>query len=94
MRLTVRVKSSAHRDQLWRDDHGLVAHIRAVAHDGEANAYLLRYLSGRLRVAPSLIKLVRGHTSAHKIISVDAPDADLKPMLDALDPPPQANLFD
>jgi uncharacterized protein YggU (UPF0235/DUF167 family) len=94
VRLAVRVKPSAYRDQLWRDDEGLVAHIRAAAHDGEANAYLLRYLAGCLRVAPSLIKLARGRTSSRKLIDINAPEADLRPMLDALEPPPQASLFE
>jgi uncharacterized protein YggU (UPF0235/DUF167 family) len=94
MRIAVRVKPGAYRDRLWRDDEGLVAHIRARPVDGEANAYLLRYLAGCLRVAPSLVRLVRGRTSTVKMIDVAAPEADLRPMLSALEPPPQAGLFD
>jgi uncharacterized protein YggU (UPF0235/DUF167 family) len=94
MRIAVRVKPRAHRDNLWRDTEGLIAHIRAAAHDGEANAYLIRYLSGRLRVTQSAVRLVSGKTSTHKLVDIAAPEADLRPMLDALSPPPQAGLFD
>jgi uncharacterized protein len=94
MRIAVKVKPGAYRDRLWRDDDGLVAHIRARPVDGEANAYLLRYLAGCLRVAPSLVRLVKGRTAQIKIIEVAAPEADLRPMLSSLGPPPQAGLFD
>jgi uncharacterized protein len=94
MRLAVQVKPGAHRDGLWRDGDGLFAHIRAVPHDGAANEYLLRYLSGSLRVAKSLIRIVRGQGSRHKIIEIKVSDADLLPILDSLDPVPQVGLFD
>ena len=94
MRLAVRVKAAAHRDGLWREGDGLFAQIRAVPTGGEANEYLIKFLSGSLRVSRSLIKLVRGHRSNHKLINIDAPDADLRPILDSLPPVPQVSLFD
>jgi uncharacterized protein YggU (UPF0235/DUF167 family) len=94
MRLTVQVKAGMHRDHLWRDAHGLVAHIRAAPTDGQANAYLVRYLAGSLRVAQSRVTIKSGHTSRHKLIEVRASEADLRPILDALPPVPQAGLFD
>jgi uncharacterized protein YggU (UPF0235/DUF167 family) len=94
VKLAVRVKPGAHRDGLWREGEGLFAQIRAVPRGGDANDYLVQYLSGCLRVAKSLITISRGHTSSHKLIEVDASRADLQPMLDALPPVPQAKLFD
>lgn len=94
VKLAVRVKPGAHRDGLWREGEGLYAQIRAVSQDGRANEYLIKYLSGSLRVSRSLIKLTRGHTATHKIIEISAPEADLRPMLDSLPPVPQARLFD
>jgi uncharacterized protein YggU (UPF0235/DUF167 family) len=94
MRIAVEVKPGAHRDHLWRDEHGLVAHIRAAPTDGRANEYLIRYLAGSLRVAKSLITITSGHTSRHKLITIKASEADLKPMLASLPPAPQTNLFD
>ncbi|HEY2004771.1 MAG TPA: DUF167 domain-containing protein [Candidatus Saccharimonadia bacterium] len=94
MKLGVRVKAGAHRDGLWREGDGLFVQIRAVPQDGQANEYLVKFLSGSLRVSRSLIKLVRGHTSTHKLIEIDAPEADLRPMLNSLPPVPQARLFD
>ena len=72
----------------------LVCEITAVPRDGAANAYLIKYLSGRLRVARSLISIVRGHTARHKLIEINAPEADLEPLLAAIPQLPQANLFD
>lgn len=94
MKLAVRVKAGAHRDGLWREGDGLFAQIRAVPQNGQANDYLLKFLSGSLRVSHSLIKLQRGHTSTHKLIQINAPEADLRPMLESLPPVPQARLFD
>ena len=94
MKLAVRVKPGAHRDELWREGDGLFVRIRAVPQDGQANEYLIKFLSGSLRVSRSLVKLVRGHTGTHKLIQIDAPESDLKPMLDSLPPVPQASLFD
>ncbi len=94
IRLVVRVKPGARRDGLWREGDGLFAQIRAIPKDGEANEYLIKYLSGCLRVAKSLITITHGHTSSHKTIMVDARAADLQPMLDSLGPVPQASLFD
>lgn len=94
MRLTIRVKAGAYRDRLWRDDQGLVAHIRALPVDGEANSYLLRYLAGCLRVSPSIVRLVKGKTAPVKVIDIAAPEVDLRPMLEALESPPQSGLFD
>lgn len=94
MKLGVRVKAGAHRDGLWREGDGLFAQIRAVPQDGQANEYLIKYLSGSLRVSRSLVRLVRGHTASHKLIEIDAPDADLRPMLYSLPPVPQVSLFD
>jgi uncharacterized protein YggU (UPF0235/DUF167 family) len=94
MRISVRVKAGAYRDRLWRGEEGLVAHIRARPEDNEANAYIKRYLAGCLRVAPSLVRLVRGKASQYKVFDVAAPESDLRPMLDSLETAPQAGLFD
>ncbi len=94
MKLAVRVKPGSRRDGLWREGDGLYATIRGIPQDGAANTYLIEYLSGSLRVAKSLITVVRGFRSNHKLINVEADEADLRPILDALELVPQASLFE
>ncbi len=94
MLLRVQVKSGQHKDRLWRREDGLVAHIRAVPKDGEANAYLVRFLAGELRVAASLVSIHRGRTSGYKTVMVDLPEADVRPQLERLTELPQTSLFD
>ena len=94
MVFAVRVKTGAHRDGLWREGEGLYAQIRAAPTKGEANAYLVKFLAGSLRLSRSLVKITQGQTSSHKRISVDVPNADLQPILDSIPVLPQATLFD
>jgi uncharacterized protein YggU (UPF0235/DUF167 family) len=92
--MSVHVKAGAHRDGVWRDGDGLFVRLRAIPTGGQANKHLISYLSGSLRVAPSLVTVLRGITSNHKIINIEAPEVDLRPMLDGLPDVPQSTLFD
>jgi uncharacterized protein YggU (UPF0235/DUF167 family) len=94
MRLSVRVKPGAHRDGIWREGEGLFVRLRSVPKDGEANTYLISYLSGSLRLPPSVVKIVKGHSSLYKVLNIDAPEQDLRPMLSGLPMVPQTTLFD
>jgi uncharacterized protein YggU (UPF0235/DUF167 family) len=94
MRLTIRVKAGAYRDRLWRDGSDLVLHVREDRDEAQTNAYIMRYLAGCLRVSPNSLRLVKGKSATTKVIDVSAPEADLRPMLDALEAPPQTSLFD
>lgn len=93
MQLVVYVKPGAHRDRVWRTSAGLLAHLRISAPDGTANDYLLRYLSGCLRVAPNIITITSGRSEARKVLNIAVAEADLQPMLKALPEAPQADLF-
>ncbi len=94
MRIAVHVRPGASRDGLWRDGDGLYAQIRALPIDGEANTYLVKYLSGCLRVAKSLVTITKGHNSSRKTVDIATSEADLRPMIESLGPKPQASLFD
>jgi uncharacterized protein YggU (UPF0235/DUF167 family) len=95
MKLAVDVKTNQSRDQLLWDGTQLIARIRAVPQDGEANRYLIDYLSGSLRVARSLIIIKTGQTSRHKLIEVDVPEANLREQLEKLpQTPSQSQLFE
>jgi uncharacterized protein YggU (UPF0235/DUF167 family) len=91
MRLSVRVKTSAHRDNLWREGEGLYVEVRGQHGDDD---YLLAFLAGSLRVASSSVKLVRGEGGQRKHVQVSAARADLQPILDSLPPMKPAQLFE
>jgi uncharacterized protein YggU (UPF0235/DUF167 family) len=93
MLIRVFVKPGQHADRLWRSEAGLVAYIRAAPHDGQANAHLIRFVAGSLRVPQSLVSIRKGQSSPHKTLSIQVPEADLKPQLDRLAVLAQNSLF-
>lgn len=94
MKLSARVQAGAFRDGLWRDADNLLVQVRPDSDSHILDEYLVKFLSGSLRVAPSLIAITRGKTKNYRQVQVDVSDSDLKPILDALPPVPQARLFE
>jgi uncharacterized protein YggU (UPF0235/DUF167 family) len=94
MQLPIHVKAGQHTDRLWRDGSGLVAQIRAQPLDGKANIYLIRFVAGELRVPQSLVTIHRGKASSHKVLSINIPEADLRPQLERLNVSPPGRLFE
>jgi uncharacterized protein YggU (UPF0235/DUF167 family) len=68
--VTVRVKPGA-RVESVREEHGLVF-ISTPAHPehGKANHEVIKLLAAHLKVAPSLLRIVRGSTSRTKMVEV------------------------
>ena len=91
MQLRVRVKTGTHRDGLWRDGRDLLVHLRDET-TGTKHAHLIRYLSGSLRLAPSLIAIKRERPIF--LATIKAQPADLEPILESLPFPPASGLFD
>ncbi|MEH3075488.1 MAG: DUF167 domain-containing protein [Quadrisphaera sp.] len=73
MQVTVRAKPGSRRGPLVEtdDDGTLVVHVRERAVDGAANAGLERALAEHFGVAPSRVRVVRGHASRTKRVDVD-----------------------
>ena len=56
--------------------------VRAAAEKGKANAALVKVIAGALRVAPSSVEVVSGHTSRRKRVRVEGVTAaDLRARL-------------
>ncbi|MBQ9020369.1 DUF167 domain-containing protein [Candidatus Saccharibacteria bacterium] len=71
MKYTVLVKPGTSQEKVMiREDGGIVVFLRARAHDGEANAALIRVLSKYFGVAKGRIEILRGGKSRTKVISV------------------------
>lgn len=53
----------------WEGDV-LKVRLKAVPEKGEANEELIRFLSRELKIAKSLITILRGHTSREKTVHI------------------------
>ena len=71
-RLYIRVTPNASRNEVTRYNDGvLYIRIAAPQDKGRANKELLAYLSQRLDINKSSVRLIRGHTSRNKVIAVN-----------------------
>ncbi len=71
--LTVRVQPGAQRTEVLGTmaDGSLKVKLKAPPVRGEANRELVSLLASRFGVAESAVKIVRGHTSRIKMVSIE-----------------------
>jgi uncharacterized protein len=76
-RISVHVTPRSVRDEIagWRGGE-LSVRVTSAPEEGKANAAVCRVLAAALGVPRSSVKVVRGHTSRHKLAEVDGVDAD------------------
>jgi uncharacterized protein (TIGR00251 family) len=80
-RIRVRLTPRAKRAEIGapRADGTLPVRVTAPPVDGKANAALCKLLAERLGVAPSRVRVVKGHTARDKIVELEGvTDADLR----------------
>ena len=71
MAYTVRVKPGSRQEKIIETAPGeLTVYLRAKAHDGEANAALIKALSKHFGVPKTSITITRGAKSRHKQIEI------------------------
>ena len=69
----VRVQPRASRNQVDGYDAGTVrVRVTAPPQDGKSNAAVVSLLAEALGVAKSRVRIVRGHTSRNKLVSVES----------------------
>ena len=75
MLVTVTLKpNSKHREEVvMGDDGSLTVFTKSPAVEGRANEAATRLLAKYYGVSKSRVRLVRGHTSKHKVFEVDTP---------------------
>ena len=76
MIIRVRIVPNVFRDELAGQTNGVYKiRLTAPAIEGRANDALIRFLADRLDIAPSLISILKGHTSKHKTLEILAPES-------------------
>ena len=70
MNIQVTVKPGAKVEKIVESDDGLTVYLHARAHDGEANAALVKILSDYYDVSKSCITILRGQKSHQKVVEV------------------------
>ena len=75
MLVTVTLKpNSKHREEVvMGDDGSLMVFTKSPATEGKANESAVRLLANYYGVSKSRVRLVRGHTSKHKVFEIDTP---------------------
>jgi uncharacterized protein YggU (UPF0235/DUF167 family) len=71
LRITCQIKPGVKHEESVKLGCGLyVVNVKAQAIDGKANDAAQQLLARHFEVAPSLVVLVRGHTSKYKVFDV------------------------
>ena len=77
MLLKVKVVPGARRSEIvGRYDDGIKVRVAAPPEDGRANRALLELLARALGAPANAVRLVRGASSAHKVVEVPADSLD------------------
>ena len=72
MKLEIKVKANAGRNEVFRTDEGVfLIKVSAPPEKGKANEMALKLLSEFLRVPRSRLSISRGHASSRKLVTVD-----------------------
>lgn len=71
MNVQVTVKPGAKQEKVVSDGDGLIVYLHARAHDGEANAALVKALSDYYGVSKTSVKIARGAKSKQKMVKIE-----------------------
>ena len=75
MKISVQVKPGSKKGNLLeiQEDGSYLVHLKARAHDGEANEALIKFLSKELGVRQNQIQIKTGFASRTKILEIEKP---------------------
>jgi len=87
IKLLIKVKPGSGKDELSIDsENNISVKIKAKPIDGEANDYLIKYLSEKFQLSKALIQIDKGATSRLKRILLNIEQAQLDEILRKLKP--------
>ena len=90
----VTTKLGKSQDGLWREGDLLVAHIKELPQDGEANDRLEAYLAERFGCSKNRVSIVKGRTSPHKTVAFLQDERVFQMKLSEIPALPQQSLFE
>lgn len=70
MKVSVTVKAGSSQNKVVDVDGNVVVYTSKRAHDGEANAAVVKMLAEYYRVSKSQVSIVSGEKSKHKIVEI------------------------
>lgn len=70
MKVQVVVKPGTKQEKIVETPDGLIVYLHARAHDGEANAALIKALSNYYKVSKSCVRIIRGQKSHQKVVEI------------------------
>ncbi|MBR3169608.1 DUF167 domain-containing protein [Candidatus Saccharibacteria bacterium] len=71
MKIQVTVKPGAKNEKIVTSGDGLIVYLHARAHDGEANAALIKVLAEYYGVSKGQVTIIRGVKSKQKLIEIE-----------------------
>ncbi|OGL87343.1 hypothetical protein A3I40_04020 [Candidatus Uhrbacteria bacterium RIFCSPLOWO2_02_FULL_48_12] len=78
MKISVKVRTGAREEGVEEiDDNSFLVRVKAEPIDDKANKALLRVLARYFQVTPSVIKIIHGRSSKHKLIDVPLDNGQL-----------------
>lgn len=84
MTFRVVAKPGRSRDRVTWTGEELIVEVTARAHDGEANAAVIKVIAKALGMPKSKVHITRGAAARHKTVEIDADEAIVLRALDAL----------
>lgn len=85
IKILIKVKPGSGKDELIIDaDNTISIKIKAKPIDGEANDYLVKYLSEKFQISKALIQIHKGATSRLKRININIDQAQFDEILQKL----------
>ena len=85
LKLLIKVKPGSGKDELTIDaDNNISVKIKAKPIDGEANEYLVKYLSDKFQLSKALIQIDKGATSRLKRININIDQAQFDEIMQTL----------
>ncbi|HET7818324.1 MAG TPA: DUF167 domain-containing protein [Bacteroidia bacterium] len=85
MQIACIVKPRSRVDAIYKNSEGtIIIRVKAAPIDGEANEYLINYLSTVFHIPKRNIEIVSGHTNSYKRINIVADEDKVKKQIGEL----------
>ncbi len=70
MKISVKVKTNARKESVIKAGDAYTVSVTVLPEEGKANEAVIKLLAKHFAVAPSLVRVVSGHTAKQKIVEI------------------------